>query len=96
MFIPTKGSNKNLIQSIRFDLQQYHRKLKIAAYFEGKGDSNPPPFTPKSDWTSPLLKLPENIKEIIEQDIQYFDTKFKISRTKPNLTKVETEALRSL
>ena len=95
-FIHTKGSNKNVFHSTRFDLQQYHRKLKIAAYFEGKDDSDPPPFTPKSDWSPPLLKLPEIVKKIIQLDIQYFHTKFKISRIKPNLTKAEIEALNLL
>lgn len=95
-FIPTKGSNKNLVYSTRFDMQQYHRKLKIAAYFEGKGDSDPPPFTPKSHWTPPLVNLPDNIKNIIQQDIQYFDKKFKIHSTKPNLSKAEVNALKSL
>lgn len=95
-FIPTKGSNKILVHSTRFDLQQYHRKLKIAAYFEGKGDSDPPPFTPKSDWTPPLVNLPDNIKNIIQRDIQCFDNKFKIHPTKPNLSQAEVDALKSL
>lgn len=77
-------------------MQEYHRKLKLAAHFEGKGDSDPPPFTPKSDWTPPLVNLPVNIKNIIQQDLRYFDSKFKISINKPNLTREEVEALKSL
>ncbi|KAF3840435.1 hypothetical protein F7725_006297, partial [Dissostichus mawsoni] len=49
-FIPTKGSNKNIIEQGRWDMQQYHRRLKLATYFKHKKDSDPPPFTPKSDW----------------------------------------------
>ena len=79
-----------------FDLQQYHRKLKIAAYFENKKDSDPPPFTPKSDWTPPLGRLPDNIKEIIKQGLEYFDNQFKINRIKPNLTQEEVKALKEL
>lgn len=95
-FVPTKGSNKNLISNTRFDLQEYHRKLKLAAHFEGKGDSDPPPFTPKSDWTPPLVNLPVNIKCIIQQDLRYVHSNFKISIIKPNLTRTEVEALKSL
>lgn len=68
----------------------------IAAYFEGKGDSDPPPFTPISDWTPSWNNLPLEIKTIIQNDLEYFDSKFKIKSIKPNLTKLEIEALRSL
>lgn len=91
----TKGSNKDLIDSTGSALQQY-RKLMIAAYFEGKGDSEPPPFTPESDWTPPLTNLPINIQKIIQWDREYFDSKFKISTVKPNLSRSQVEAWRSL
>lgn len=68
----------------------------IAAYFEGKGDSDPPPFTPISDWTPSWNNLPLEIKTIIQNDLEYFDSKFKIKSIKPNLTNLEIEAPRSL
>ncbi|KAF3834515.1 hypothetical protein F7725_027073, partial [Dissostichus mawsoni] len=57
-FIPTKGSNKNIIEQGRWDMQQYHRRLKLATYFKHKKDSDPPPFTPKSDWFPSAGTLP--------------------------------------
>lgn len=73
-FVPTKGSNRDLINNTRFALQQYHRKFIIAAYFEGKGDTDPPPFTPKSNWTPPWTNVPVDIKKIIQKDLEHFDS----------------------
>lgn len=38
-FIPTKGVNTKAIEQSRFYLQDYHRKLKLAAYFEHSNES---------------------------------------------------------
>ena len=95
-FIPTKGSNKNLIEQTRWDLQLYHRKIKLAAYFQDTGDTTPPPFTPKSDWTPPAGSLPPEIATLIQSDVKYVDTDFRLTYTQPNLSKVEAEALREL
>lgn len=43
-----------------------------------------------------MVNLLDNIKNIIQQDIHYFDNKFKIHSTKPNLSKAEVDALKSL
>lgn len=95
-FIPTRGTNKNLIDRTQFDLQPYHRKLKLAAHFEHKKESDPPPFTPKSEWSPPEGKLPPEVLKIIEADIRDFDRKFTIHRVQPNLNKENVEALDSL
>ena len=95
-FIPTRGSNKNIIEQTRWDLQLYHRKIKLATYFQNAKDTIPPPFTPKSDWTPPDGKLPPEITALIRTDIQHVDTKFQVSYTRPNLSREETEALKEL
>ena len=95
-FIPTKGSNKNIIEQTRWDLQLYHRKIKLATYFQNTKDTIPPPFTPKSDWTPPDGKLPPEITALIRTDIQHVDTKFRAAHTRPNLSREETEALKEL
>lgn len=64
----------------------------INTYFEGRGESDPSPFTPNSNWTPPLMELPEKIKKI-KEDYENFHAKFKCSFPKPNLTKAEFEAL---
>lgn len=43
-------------------------------------------MTPKSDWT-PLCGPNPNINNIIQNDLAYFDTKFKIDKVNSNLTK---------
>lgn len=95
-FIPTEGSNRNITEQTRHDLQEYHSRLKLATHFEHADDSDPPPFTLKSGWCPPDAQLPPEILNIIRTDIDYFDHKFKICRVKPNLNKKEVEALQSL
>lgn len=96
-FVPTRGSNRNLIYSTKFDLQEYHRRIKLAAYFEDRGKTDPPPpFTLKSTWAPPSSALPEDIRNLIHLDSEFFLSKFKLSIPKPNLNKLEIEALNSL
>lgn len=95
-FIPTKGTNRHITERTRFDLQQYHRSLKLAAYFEHKKDSDPPPFIPKSRWSLPESQLPPEILKIIKADLTHFDTRFRIHDVEPNLNQDEIEALDSL
>ena len=92
-FIPTKGNNKTLKEQMRFDLQQYHRRLKLAVYFEHKPETQCPPFTPKSQWVPPQGKLPPEVTALIEKDLQYFQNQFKIDWVKQNLHPIEFEAL---
>ena len=80
----------------RFDLQRYHRRMKLAIYYRNKADSEPPPFTPKSDWTPAAGLLPSEVNHLIQTDANYFDSVFKIWRVKPNLSREEDEALRAL
>ena len=95
-FIPTRGSNKNILERVRLDVQQYHRRIKLATYFQDKEDTEPPRFTPKSDWTPSLTKLPPEVTTLIKADTQYLENHFKISRMKPNLTREEVTALDQL
>jgi len=95
-FIPTKGSNTNLIEQGRWDLQQYHRKLKLATYFEHKKDSVPPPFTPKSHWVPAAGTLPAELTTLIAADINHFDSNFQMLRVQPNLCPEEVVALQEL
>lgn len=80
----------------RYDLQQYHRRLKLAAYFQNETDSNPPPFTPKSDWVPPADKLPTDLCTLFKRDLEYFKKHFRPSQEEPNLTLEETNALKQL
>ncbi|XP_024122529.1 uncharacterized protein LOC112143026, partial [Oryzias melastigma] len=95
-FIPTSGSRKNLLPQCRYDLQKYHRRLKLTAYYQNSNPTEKKPFLPPSNWTPSDDGLPSYILELIKADLDYFDNHFKIDRTKPNLTKQETADLRQL
>jgi len=95
-FIPTRGSNKNIKQQTRLDLQNYHRRIKIMDYYKDKGSSIKQPFTPASNWTPPDVNLPPNLKQLIQLDLTYFENSFQIPRIKPNLSPEENIALTEL
>lgn len=87
---------KRQVIQTRFDLQQYHRRLKLAAYFHNDTQKEPPPFTPKSDWTPPTDKLPAELLNLFETDLKLFKNHFRPPREEPNLTPGEIDALREL
>lgn len=103
-YAPTWQSNRNIRWRTRADLHEYHRKIKLAAYFEknnNKHDNNNSsskiqPFTPKSNWIPTNEKIPKLINQIIQKDLTDFRNKFKINTPKPNLTNEEIKALKSL
>ena len=77
-------------------MQQYHRRLKLAIYFQHKKDSVPPPFTPKSNWVPPAVTLPLELTTLIAADINHFDSSFQMHRLQPNLSPEEAAALKEL
>lgn len=87
---------------MRCNLWTYHRRIQIAAFFEGKSTSPVTPFTPRSCWIPATGQIPELINQIIQTDWQYFNHKFKLEkkignwRKPPNLTKAEIKELKSL
>ncbi|TWW62547.1 hypothetical protein D4764_04G0011940 [Takifugu flavidus] len=60
------------------------------------GDSEPPPFTPRSTWTPSMDTLPPEVQTLITADKQYFDHKFRPCRVMPNLSHEEATALQEL
>lgn len=76
------------------DLQNYHRRLKLWSYFEGKESPDRRPFIPTSNWTPPELNLPSHILNLIKSDLNYFENSFKILRMGSNLTPEENLALK--
>lgn len=95
-FIPTKGSHKDIKLQSRLDLQDYHRRLKIWAYYGDRGDSEKQPFTPPSSWTPPEVSLPPYVLELTKLHLDYFQKSFEIPRVTPNLTQNEKLALKQL
>lgn len=95
-FIPTKGSNKNLLEQCRWDLQEYHRRIILISHFQKHKKSDPPPFTPRSNWTPSLDGLPQEVAALIKADLQHFDDYFRPCRMRPNLPDNEVRALQEL
>lgn len=97
-FIPTIDTEKDLKTQLKLDIQNYHRRLKLAAYFgKKKNDKREiPRFTPASLWTPPPDKLPPEINFLVKKDYKDFNRYFKPYREKANLSEEEKEALEDL
>lgn len=84
---------------LKLDLQNYHRKLKLAAYFNNKNINNKQQqqkFIPTSVWTPASDLLPPEIISLIKKDQKDFYKYFRQQNEKPNLTSNELRALKEL
>lgn len=95
-FIPTFKLDRNRRKQLLSDIQNYHRKIKLAVYFRNKGKRNPPPFSAASTWTPSLDKMPTEVISLIERDKLDFDAYFKHWEEEPNITQEEEEAIQEL
>ena len=95
-FIPTRGNNKNIKSQSRLDLQNYHRRIKLWAYYNDENITTKLPFTPASSWTPPDLSLPSHVRDLIKSDLDLFEKSFKTLRMESNLTPEENVALKEL
>lgn len=95
-FVPTIGLYKDQKAQLQLDIQNYHRRLKLAAYFGDSSGQEQMPFMPTTIWTPPPDKLPEEINRLVVRDKKDFKTHFKFHTEKLNLTTEEVKALREL
>lgn len=97
-FIPTWGINKNQKNILNADITSYHRRIKIATFFEDIQDNNEKPkFCPPSQWVPDNDKIPQQIFELIAQDKKTWQKlNPKLHADAPNLTTEEIKALKSL
>lgn len=96
-FIPSIDIHKDQKKQMKLDIQAYHRRIKLASYFEGKKDEKRIlPFILKSNWTPPLSSLPPCITKIIKADLYAFNHFNWDIKNEPNLSKAEVEALKQL
>lgn len=96
-FIPTSSITHFNKNDAIADVTNYHRKLKIAAYFGPPEDETRTPFLPPSDWEPPWPKVPISIKQLIQQD--HNDTlnmKIPPHAPTPNLSVEENAAITQL
>lgn len=95
-FIPTFKLDRNRRKQLLLDIQNYHRKIRIAVYFRNTDKQNPPPFTAASTWTPGLEKMPTEVISLIEKDRLDFYRYFKHCEEELNITQEEVEAIQEL
>lgn len=95
-FIPSLDVHKNLKLELLHDLQEYHRRLKLATYYKDTDTNIKTHFIPKSLWSPPADKIPEEVHNLIKKDLDHFKQHSKIRTEEPNLPMLEVKALREL
>ena len=95
-FIPTVNINKNQRRQLETDIQNYHRKIKLASYFKESQPKNLLPYMAPSIWTPPPDKVPPQVNLLIQKDQDTFKTHFKHFKEKGNLSYDEIKAIRQL
>lgn len=94
--MPMIGLHKNQKTTLQLDVQTYHRRIKLAAYFKGSQNRTIPPFVGTSSWEPPLDKLPPEIGLLVDTDKNMLNSGFKVVKRAPNLSVREVKALREL
>lgn len=95
-FVPTLDLHKNQRLHLQLDLQNYHRRIKLAHYFKNSDQNKLTPFLPKSTWIPPTGAIHDEIHNLIKKDNEFIKRRQKIPPEKPNLSKDEVKALRDL
>lgn len=96
-FVPTVDICKDQKLQLRLDMQNYHRRIKLATYFrKNSSKKDIIPFTGHSDWTPPLNLLPVEVKRLIHEDKNMFEMHYKLMEPKPNISSEELEILHEL
>lgn len=93
-FVPSINISSHLL--LENDLQIFHRRLKLAAYFEGTRGRTALPFLPPSLWQPNACNLPGVINRLISKNYRAFKRKFRHIKEKENLSPSEILALKSL
>lgn len=97
-FVPTLDLGKNQKNQLGMDVQNYHRKIKLADFFRNSNSDRqkPLPFTPPSLWSPPETHIHIEINNLVQKDNLEFNKVLKFGRESPNLTVEEVKALRQL
>lgn len=92
-FVPSVDIGRNHKTQCKFDLQNYHRKIKLASYFKDSKKQEPRPFMGASIWTPPMDKLAPPVIDLIEEDYLIFDKYYRPIKEIHNLAADEVRAL---
>lgn len=93
-FVPSLNIGRD--QKSQWDIQQYHRKIKLAVYYRNSTKKEPHHFTGPSTWTPPLERLPPAVGELIKKDLKAFKNKFRFIQEDLNISVEESRALMEL
>lgn len=94
-FIPVMGTIKDQKMQLQLDIQNYHRKLKLASYFKSSR-KQPLPFTPASFWTPSDTLIPRQFHKLISKDVKDFNRHFKFQQERMNMSPNEIINLKQL
>lgn len=92
-FIPTPKINNQTKKELTLDLQRYHRRLLLTAFFRNKEENTYLPFTHKSTWTPKLIQVPDTVRKIIRADKYALKNLPWMTERPPNLNWKEKQAL---
>lgn len=84
---------------MELDLQNYHRKIKLAAHFDNPPTNNKRkilPFVGPSLWTPPLETLPPQVKNLIDHDLKFLKKNQQFMQEKPNIIQDDWKSLINL
>ena len=95
-FVPSIDINHRDKNPFQQEVLKYHRRIKIALYFETHPDRRPLPFQGASTWTPPPWTLPPEVQKLERKDLADIDCYYKPFLEKFNLTKAETRILKQL
>lgn len=94
-FIPTLDSSKDQRRQCQLDIQNYHRRIQLAAFFRNE-TKKLSPFTATSFWSPPPELLPPEVNCLIKKDLKDFNKHFELYKERPNLSREEEESLKEL
>lgn len=97
-FIPTIDLKKDQKINLLTDIQNYHRKIKLAVYFRDTiGKKDKLPFTGPSTWTPLLKQLPQEVEQLVQEDNKSFKKCYVHTlQERHNISLAEVKALRDL
>lgn len=95
-FIPVLGVPRGQEEKLQWDIQNYHRKIKLAVYFKDSDYTDKPPFTAPSEWTPFLDELPPEVGILIREDLRVLKQHFITKKEKYNISLEEARALQEL
>lgn len=95
-FVPSWNLARRQFTQLQLDMQDYHRRIKLAAYFRNSPAQPFLPFSDVSAWSPPLEDLPPVVRELIHEDEKSFRRMGNHYSDTLNLSPQEVEALQEL